>query len=138
MPPSKIDSVRTYWDASARGDYEAAGRCIGDGYVWIDHTKEVVARTPAQLSQAMEEDSAWSDRHFEIEQVLETVDGALVVQSRMSGVLSGPWRSVDGGGRRVSHSVCTIFRFDDECRIVYEEAYSDALTLMAQLGAVSG
>jgi hypothetical protein len=62
--------VRAYWDASARSDYDAAGRCVGPRYVWIDHTTGVVARTAEELLAAAAEDSAWSDRIFEITNVL--------------------------------------------------------------------
>jgi ketosteroid isomerase-like protein len=135
MPRPKLDAVRAYWDASARRDYEAAGRCIGEGYVWIDHSEEVEARTPDQLHQAMQEDAAWRDRRFVIEQALETADGALVVQATVTGTLDGQWRSIEAHGRRVSRALCTIFRFDDEGRIIFEECYTDALTVMVQLGA---
>lgn len=135
MPPTSLDTVRAYWEASSRRDYEAAARCIGDGYVWIDHTKEVEARTPDQLREALQEDAAWRDRRFEIERVLETTDGALVVQATMTGTLEGRWRGVEGRGRRIARAICTIFRFDARGRIISEECYTDALTLLAQLGA---
>lgn len=127
--------VRAYWDASARSDYDAAGRCTGPGYVWIDHTKGVTARTAEELLAAAAEDSAWSDRTFEITNVLETTDGALVVQATISGTLRGMWRSVVASGQRTTSATCTIFRFDDDDHIVSEEHYSDALTIMEQLKA---
>ena len=125
--------MRAYWDASARSDYDAAGRCIGPGYVWIDHTTGVVARTAEELLAAAAEDSAWSDRTFEITNVLETTDGALVVQATISGTLNGTWRSVSADGQRTSSASCTILRFDDDDHIVSEEHYSDALTILEQL-----
>jgi ketosteroid isomerase-like protein len=129
------ETVRRYWDASARFDYEGAGKCVAPGYVWIDHTTGVVARTADELLAAAAEDAAWSDRTFEITNMLETTGGALVVQARISGTLVGTWRSHKGRGERVSSDSCTIFRFDDEGRISSEEHYSDALTLLEQLNS---
>jgi len=125
--------VRAYWDASARSDYDSAGCCIGPGYVWIDHTTGVVARTAEELLAAAADDAAWSDRTFEITNVFETTDGALVVQATVSGTLNGTWRSVVAQGRPASSDTCTIFRFDEDDHIVSEEHYSDALTILEQL-----
>jgi hypothetical protein len=59
----------------------------------------------------------------------------LVVQATVSGTLNGEWCSVRGSGPRASFDACVIFRFDDEARIVSEEHYSDALTVLKQVGA---
>jgi ketosteroid isomerase-like protein len=135
MHLTNLEMVRTYWNASARSDYSSAGKCIAAGYVWIDHTAGVVARTVDELLAAAAEDAAWSDRTFDITNALETTDGALVVQATVSGTLNGTWRSVEAHGRRVSSDSCTIFRFDDDGRIRSEEHYSDALTIVEQLAA---
>ena len=58
---TKAETVRAYWDASAIGDYETAGGYVAEGFVWIDHTKEVVARTVDEHMAALEEDALWSD-----------------------------------------------------------------------------
>lgn len=134
---TKLETVRAYWDASARSDYEAAGLCVAPGYMWIDHVKGVVAETTEELLGAKAEDAAWSDRVFDITNAMETTNGALVVQAIISGTLNGEWCSLRGDGERVSFDACVIFRFDDEgARIISEEHYSDALTVMNQLKAV--
>lgn len=135
---SKLETVRTYWEASARSDYETAGACVAiPGYVWIDHTKGVVAETMEQLLESQSEDAAWSQRTFDITNSLDTTDGALVVQATISGVLNGEWCSLRGTGQRVSFDACVIFRFDDEGRIKSEEHYSDAMTVMQQVNSPS-
>jgi hypothetical protein len=88
-----------------------------------------------QLLEAQAEDAAWSDRSFDITNVLETTDGALVVQATITGRLNGEWCSVRGSGQHVSFDACVIFRFDDQARIVSEEHYSDVLTVLKQVGA---
>jgi ketosteroid isomerase-like protein len=52
MESKNVETVRAYWAASERGDLEAAGRYIGNGCTWIDHTTDVVARTPEGLHAA--------------------------------------------------------------------------------------
>jgi hypothetical protein len=44
--------------------------------------------------------------------------------------------SVEPKGQRVTTPICSIFRFDEDGRIVFEEMYEDALAVMQQLGAV--
>jgi hypothetical protein len=135
METEHLRTVRTYWDASARNDYELAGQCVGEGYLWIDHTFEVEARTPDELRKAMNDDSAWSNRTFAINNAMETTDGALVVQATETGTLTAPWRSVEARGQTVSHDGCWIFRFDGDGRIIHEEKYSDASSWMVRLRA---
>lgn len=134
MVTSNLETVRTYWDASARGDYQTAGGCVAlPGYVSIDHQRGIVAETIEQLRQARAEDDAWSQPEFDITNVLETTDGALVVQATISGTLNGEWCSLRGSGQRVSFDACVIFRFNDDGKIVLEDHYGDARTVAQQL-----
>jgi predicted ester cyclase len=128
-----LETVRAYWDASDRADWESAGRCIGEGYIWVDHT---LGDEPTDLNLALEEAQAWSDQRFEITRVHEATDGTLIVLATVTRALTGPWRSVEPAGQRVRSNVCVIFRFNDEGLIVYEEQYEDALSVMRQLGAI--
>jgi len=133
MAREHIETVREYWAASDRADWEAAGRCIGDGYTWVDHTLGVA---PTDLDVALEEAQAWSDQTFEITQAFDATDGTLIVQATVTRTLTGRWRSVEPQGQRVSNPVCIIFRFDEQGLIVLEESYEDALAVMRQLGAL--
>src|SRR5947208_2972183 len=107
-------------------------QCVAPDYVCIDHTTGVVARTIDELLAAA---AAWSDRTFEITSALETIDGALVVQARISGTLTGTWHSISASGQRASSDSCTNFRFDEDGRITSEEHYGDTLTTVEQLAA---
>jgi hypothetical protein len=130
-----LDTVRTYYGASAVSDYEKAGACVGPGYVGIDRHKGVTYRTTDELLEAQAEDAAWSDRSFDITNAMETADGALVVQVTIAGRLNGSWGSLTGRGQQVSFDACVIFRFDDDGRIISEDHYSDLLTVKRQLEA---
>jgi hypothetical protein len=74
---------------------------------------------------------------FVIDRTIETSDGALIVQGTVTQILTGEWRGVKGTGQQVRREICEIFRFDADGRIVFEEGYEDALSIMRQLGAVS-
>lgn len=137
MTSKHIETVRAFWDACARKDYEACRPLIGAGYTWIDHTQDVVARTSEELQVSLQEDLAWSEQKFVIDHAVETVDGALIVQATISQTLTGEWRSVKGSGQQVRRKVCEIFRFDRDGHIVVEELYEDALSIMRQLGAAA-
>jgi ketosteroid isomerase-like protein len=136
MASAHEETVRAFFRAVERNDFDALGRLVGDGYIWIDHTTDVVARTPEELLAAKEEASVWSDLDFVIDRAMDTADGALVAQMTVTQTLLGEWRSVKGTGQRVRREICEIFRFDAEGRIVVEEMYEDALSLMQQLGAL--
>jgi hypothetical protein len=72
-----------------------------------------------------------------IKHALETIDGALVVLATITQTLTGEWRSIKGDGQQVHREICDIFRFNAEGRIVSENMYEDALSVVRQLGAVS-
>ncbi len=132
---SHVETVRAFWDACERKDYGAAGQLTGNGYVWIDHTTDVVATTPDELTVALEEDLAWSGQKFRIDQAVDLADGRLLVQATITQSLTGEWRHIKGTGQHVRRLVCDIFSFDADGRIVVEELYEDALSILRQLGA---
>jgi ketosteroid isomerase-like protein len=133
MTRSHIETVRAYWDASDRADWEAAGRCVGEGYTWVDYT---LGTTPTDGALAIAEAQAWSDQTFQITRWYDATDGTLIVQATVTRTLTGLWRSVEPKGQRVTTQVCVIFRFNEDGLIVYEEQYEDALSVMHQLGAI--
>jgi hypothetical protein len=128
---SHIEIVREFWEASDRADWEAAGRCIGNGYTWVDHTH---GNGPMDLRLALAEAEAWSDQTFAIDRWFEATDGTLIVLATVNRTLTGEWRGVEPRGQRVTSQICDIFKFDELGLIVYEELYEDALGVMRQLG----
>jgi hypothetical protein len=130
------ETLRAFSDAVERSDFETLENLVSAEYIWIDHTTDFVARTPGELLAANEEDSAWPDRQFVIDRIMNTSNGALVVQITNTQTLTGEWRSVKGNAQRVRREILEIFQFDSEGRIAVEEMYDDALSLMRQLGAL--
>jgi ketosteroid isomerase-like protein len=137
MASRNLETIRAYLAASDRGDWETMRRAIGDGYTYIDHTTDVVARAPEELRTVGDEARAWSNQRYEIAQAHEATDGTLILQATFTRTLSGQWRGVEPTGQRVSTPVCLIVRFDDDGRIVFEEQYEDALSVMRQLGTLT-
>ena len=68
---------------------------------------------------------------------METTDRAVIVLLDITDTLTGEWRGIKGTGQQVRREMCDIFRFDEEGRVISEEAYEDALSITRQLGAVS-
>jgi ketosteroid isomerase-like protein len=137
MASKNRDTLHMYLDAAERGDWDGMRRCIGGSYTFIDHTTDVVARTPEEMQIAGEEALAWSDLRYENPQVHETTDGTLIVQATLTRTLTGQWRGVEPTGQRVSSQACVIVRFDDNGAVVSEEVYEDGLSVMRQLGALT-
>jgi predicted ester cyclase len=134
MTARGLETIRAYWEASERGDWPAAGRCVGPGYVWIDHGTGVVARSPEELLDAQEDASCLSDVRIDIQNVFETEGGAIIVQALHSATVLGSWRSIQAAGQHISYLGCTIFKFNADDLIVFEEGYYDMLSVMRQLG----
>jgi len=137
MPPTNTDTARAFLEAAFRNDRDVGRQLIADGYTYIDRTRGDVALTPEQLRQtAAEYHAAWSEQHIDIEHIMETTDGTVIAQYRLTATHTGTYSSIPATGRRVTTSFCEILRFDAEGRLVAEEAYYDVLSRLVQLGAV--
>jgi ketosteroid isomerase-like protein len=130
-------TVREFFRAVEREDFDTLARLVGPGYIWIDHTTDAIASTPEDLQAAVEEDAAWSEREFLIERAMTGTDGTVIVQITNTQTLTGEWRSIRGSGQRVRREICEIFHFDAEGPIVVEEMYEDTVPLLRQLGVTS-
>jgi ketosteroid isomerase-like protein len=104
MASKNRDTLHMYLDAAERGDWDGMRRCIGGSYTFIDHTTDVVARTPEEMQIAGEEALAWSDLRYENPQVHETTDGTLIVQATLTRTAdrSVAWGRADGPTREQS------------------------------------
>jgi predicted ester cyclase len=134
VTPKRLELIRTYWEASERGDWQTAGGCIGPGYRWIDHATGVDARSAEELQQALADASCWSNGRIEVEEAFDTRDGAIIVRAVHSGNVTGSWRSMEATGQHITYQACTIFKFNEDDQIVHEEAYYDMATVVRQLG----
>ena len=132
---NKAETVKQFFEISERKDWAAIAPYIADEYIWIDHTLGTVARTPDELLAATAEDEAWTDKRYSIDSAVEGVDGRLFVQLTVTQTLGSgsEWRGVKGLGQRVTWSMIDIFTFNDEGRVMVEEAYFDAHSIMRQL-----
>jgi hypothetical protein len=80
--------------------------------------------------------NAWSDKELAIDRMMETSDGTVITQFRLTETHSGTYKSVPATGARVTFSTCNILAFGDDGKIIAEEAYYDDLQTMLKLGAV--
>ena len=55
----------------------------------------------------------------------------------MSGKHTGTWEGIEATGRTVKLSVCTIYTFDTDNKLVGENVYFDGALLLRQLGVLS-
>jgi steroid delta-isomerase-like uncharacterized protein len=132
------ETARRYIEASfTHDDLETCAQLIADGYSFTDHTKSSVAESTEALLEAMQDDiNAWSDKELAIDRMMETSDGTVITQFRLTETHSGTYKSVPATGARVTFSTCNILTFGDDGKIIAEEAYYDDLQTMLKLGAV--
>lgn len=133
MTRSHIETVREYWAAGDREDWQAAGQCIGSGFTWIDHTH---SDEPMDDALAVAEVQAWTDSTRVIDEWFEATDGTVIVLATITRTLTGRWRGVEPRGQRVVSKVCDIFRFNSDGLIVHDEMFQDELVRMRRLGAM--
>src|SRR5262245_20456887 len=134
MTRSHIETVRAYWAAADRGGWGAAGACIGEGFIWIDHT---YGDEPMDGQLALEEAQAWSDQTYAVDEWFDATDGTLIVLATLTRTLTGRRRGVEPEGQRMTNKICNIFKFDEAGLIVHDEQFQDMLTVMRQLGAIA-
>jgi hypothetical protein len=118
-------------------DHEACARLLGGSYTLRDRALDRVYRTPEELRESVREHAAWADRKLDIERVMETSDGAVVVQATMTGTHAGLWRGLSATAKRVVMPVCYIFDFDSAGGIISEDKYEDHFAVALGLGMMT-
>jgi hypothetical protein len=58
----------------------------------------------------------------------------VILEVRISGTHTGPWRGLPATGRRLDFPLCGLFTFDAEGRLAGERIYYDRATILRQLG----
>ncbi|MGA9773415.1 MAG: ester cyclase [Blastocatellia bacterium] len=71
------------------------------------------------------------------EQRRYTSDSAIILEQTVSGKHTGTWDGITATGREIKVSICTIYMFDADDRLVGENVYFDGALLLRQLGAIS-
>ena len=66
-----------------------------------------------------------------------TSDNAIILEQTVSGKHTGTWEGIPATGRAVKISVCTIYTFDADNKLVGENVYFDGSLLLRQLGVLS-
>ena len=89
------------------------------------------------MTQVLADADAWTDKAFEIQRVFDGLDNTVVMQYTVTQAHSGSRRGIPATGKRATGTACTLLRFDQSGRVLSEENYADALTVMRQIGAVT-
>lgn len=82
------------------------------------------------------EGGSFSDLQIE-ERRRYTSDNAIVLEQTVSGKHTGTWEGIGATGRAVKLSICTIYTFDADDKLVGENVYFDGALLLRQLGVLS-
>jgi steroid delta-isomerase-like uncharacterized protein len=115
----ELDGIMQTFGAGARYDDEP----------WDDHRigREAVQRYYEQVMKAVPDIVITvKDQHV--------TDGAIVLETTVTGTHSGTWRGLPGTGRRISFPLCAVYTFDEADKLAGERIYYDRATVLAQLG----
>jgi predicted ester cyclase len=66
-----------------------------------------------------------------------TSDDAIILEQTVSGKHTGTWDGISATGRAIKVSVCTIYTFDADDKLVGENVYFDGALLLRQLGVLA-
>jgi len=134
---SRAETAIALLEAVTRDDYETSAEFLAPGFT---RTMNAASGTRVQpedeRQQNMEDDMAWRNRRFEYEYVMDTVDGAVIVQHTEYATHTGKWHGIPATGKEVVMTCCHIFRFDENGLVASLDTYQDNLPVAIQLGAV--
>ena len=122
-------------EAVTRDDYEATAHFLAPGFTHLFNAASGTLVSDDERRRNTEVAMAWSNRRFEYEYVMDTVDGAVVVQHTEHATHTGPWHGIPATGKEILTTCCHIFRFDEDGLIASLDTYEDELSIAIQLGA---
>jgi predicted ester cyclase len=79
------------------------------------------------------EQGGFSDLRIEEKQRYVS-DAAIILEQLVSGTHTGEWQGLAATGRKMQVAVCTVYKFDEEGKLVSENVYFDTGSLLKQLG----
>jgi predicted ester cyclase len=123
--------------AATRDDEEATLKLLSPVFIAsVNVASGIGSESEDDRQRALEHHLAFSKRTFEYEHVMETTDGAVIVQHSEHATHTGTWHGIPPTGREITTTCCHVFRFDDEGLISSLDTYEDHLFIAIQLGAV--
>lgn len=77
----------------------------------------------------------FSDLQIEVKQRYISEE-AIILEQVVRGTHTGEWQGVAATGRKIEVAICTVYKFDEECKLAAENVYLDTGGLLKQLGAI--
>ncbi len=127
--------VREHMESENRHEYDATIETFHHPRYEIIPTGEVFDGEEEVRRYFEQTRSAFPDQRNELI-ALHHADDAVLVEFWLRGTHEGELRGIPATGKAFECRCLAIFGFEDD-RLVYERAYFDALTIMAQLGVVA-
>lgn len=104
---------------------------ILNGYTFEDHN----GIRALHEEFGFNDNGGFSDLRVEVRRRHNATD-AIILEQTLSGRHTGTWQGYGATGRSFKVAVCTVYTFDEEGKIVGENAYFDRAFLLKQLGAL--
>jgi steroid delta-isomerase-like uncharacterized protein len=134
MTSKNLDAVRASFEVWNKRDWKKAASAYAEDAIFIDHGRELTYKGRDQIVGAWDElVKGFPDAEATDQRSYDAGD-TVVTTYVGRGTNKGERMGMPATGRRVSSPICSVAHFDSKGLIDREEQYSDAFSVLVQLG----
>ena len=134
MTSKNVDALRASFEVWNKHDWKTAAAAYAENATFIDHGRDLTLKGRDQIVGAWDElVKGFPDAEATDQQSYDAGD-TVVTTFVGRGTNKGERMGMPATGRRVSSPICQVAHFDSNGLIDREEQYSDAFSVLVQLG----
>jgi steroid delta-isomerase-like uncharacterized protein len=135
MESRNVKTYRAGHEAFNRRDFDAMVEAYADSISWIDQARGITFRTPQKFKDEFLEGWIQASSDCRVTDARYTDAGETVVARFVArGTNDGPLGPFPASGKEWMLSMCEMWHFDADGRVVGGEIYYDQVSLLTQLG----
>jgi steroid delta-isomerase-like uncharacterized protein len=135
MEPSNVETYRAGHEAFNQRDFEAMTEQYAGSIVWMDRARGVTFRTPQEFKDDFLAGWVRASSDIRITDPRYLDAGQTVVCTfTVTGTHDGPLGPFPATGKGFTLSLCEMWQFDSNGRVVGGLLYYDQVSLLTQLG----
>ena len=135
MASRNVETYRAGHEAFNRRDFDAMAKEYAERIRWIDQARGITYRTPQEFKKDFLEGWVQASSDCQVTDARYTDAGEMVVaRFTARGTNDGPLGPFPATGKEWALSICEMWDFDADGRVVGGEIYYDQASLLTQLG----